>query len=115
MQGMGVPTVLCPCQGVLKRVERGARKTPATKEAPVDTAPTTKRQLFRSRMQVGIVWMGRSETMPAPLPALEVHCFECGSYVWPRRLRRCLRRQHAVLRPGCEYLVCRLFHRLRSV
>jgi hypothetical protein len=35
-------------QAVLKRLERDARKTPAADDAPVDSAPTTRRQLFRS-------------------------------------------------------------------
>jgi hypothetical protein len=68
---------------------------------------------------VSVIWMDRAPTEtttpPAPLPALEVHCFECGTYVWPRQRRRSLRRQQAILCPGCEYLVCRLFRRLRSV
>jgi hypothetical protein len=68
---------------------------------------------------MGIVWVDQAETetttTPAPLPAQEVHCFECGCYVWPRQRRRSLRRQQAILCPSCEYLVCRLFGRLRSV
>jgi hypothetical protein len=66
---------------------------------------------------VGAIWMDRAETTtpPGPLPSQEVYCYECGCYVWPRQRRRALRRQRAILCPSCEYFVCRLFRRLRSV